>query len=271
MKRTIDLVADVGESFGDYRMGADEEIIPILTSANVACGFHAGDPRTMATTVDTCLSHDVAIGAHPGFPDLVGFGRRTMNLTREEIRTDILYQIGALNGFVQARQARLTHVSPHGRLGNLAVTDRHYALGVIDAIEQYDPTLVVLTQAGELEREARARKLTVSVMGLPDRMYEDDGNLVSRREPGAVLHDPGEIADRALSMVLDGSVTSRHGRRVEIACDSLLLHGDNSASVQAARRVRAALEAEGVHLATPFSRKEAAKEILAAQNVDGSG
>jgi UPF0271 protein len=254
---TMDLVADVGESFGAYRMGNDDEIFATITSANVACGFHAGDPRSMQASVRACLAHGVAIGAHPGFPDLVGFGRRTMDLTRDEISTDVLYQLGALDAFARAADTSLTHVSPHGRLGNLAVTDRRYALGVADAVESYDPTLVTLTQAGELEREARTRGLPVAVMGLIDRAYEDDGNLVSRREPGAVLHDPGEITDRALSMVLDGSVRSRNGKRVEITCDSLLLHGDNYASIEAARRVRAALESHHVTVAAPWAARGA--------------
>ena len=249
MTASVDLVADVGESFGDYRIGADEEIIPMLTSANIACGFHAGDPRTMAASVRACVAHGVAIGAHPGFPDLVGFGRRTMDLTRDEIRTDVLYQVGALAAFARAGGGALRHVSPHGRLGNLAVTDRRYADGVADAVAEYDPALVVLTQAGELERAARERGMTVSVMGLPDRAYEDDGNLVPRREPGAVLHDPDEIADRALAIVLDHAVVSRHGNQVEVTCDALLLHGDNDASIRAARKVRAALEKEGVRIA----------------------
>ncbi len=251
MTHSIDLVADVGESFGDYRLGDDEDIFETLTSANIACGFHAGDPRTMDTSVKACVSHGVAIGAHPGFPDLVGFGRRAMDLTHDEIRTDVLYQVGALNAFVRAHGARLVHVTPHGRLGNLVVTDRHYALGVADAVEEYDPTLTILTQVGELEREARARGMRVGVLGMIDRAYEDDGNLVSRREPGAVLHDPDEIAERALTMVLDGSVVSRNGVRVEVACDSLLMHGDNEASIRAARHVRSALEREGIQIEAP--------------------
>lgn len=249
--RTIDLVADIGESFGNWTMGQDDAIVPLLTSANIACGFHAGDPRAMEAAVRLCLRHNVALGAHPGFPDLVGFGRRTIDATRDEIRTDVLFQMGALQAFAQAAGSRLAHVSPHGRLGNLAVTDRHYAAGVADAVEEYDTSLIVLTQAGELEQEARNRGIAVRVMGLIDRAYEDDGTLMSRCEPGAVLHDPDRIAERALSMVLDGCVISRHGNRVEIGCDSLLLHGDNDVSVGAAQQVRAALEAEGVRLAAP--------------------
>lgn len=247
--RSIDLVADVGEGFGSYRLGDDAQILRSLTSANVACGFHSGDPRTMAASVQACLDHGVAIGAHPSFPDLVGFGRRAMDLSREEVRTDVLYQIGALAAFARAAGTSVTHVSPHGRLGSLVSTDRRYALGVADAVEQYDPGLAVLTIAGELEREARARGLRVVVLGLVDRAVEDDGSLVSRREPDAVVHDPDQIVERALTMVLDGYVLSRQGARVDVACDSLLMHGDNAASIRAAERVRAALEQAGVTVA----------------------
>jgi UPF0271 protein len=172
-----------------------------------------------------------------------------MDLTRDEVRTDVLYQMGALAAFARAAGAALVHVSPHGRLGNLAVTDTKYALGVADAVEEYDSAMTILTQAGVLEREARQRGLRVAVMGLIDREYEDDGTLVSRREHGAVLHDPERIVERALTMVVDGCVISRNGVRVDIACDSLLLHGDNEPSITAARQVRAALEREGVQVA----------------------
>jgi UPF0271 protein len=257
--RSIDLVADIGESFGSWRMGDDQRILKTLTSANIACGFHAGDPRTMAAAVRSCLAEDVAIGAHPSFPDLVGFGRRAMEASRDELRTDVLYQIGALEAFARTAGAAVSHVSPHGRLGTLVSTDRAYAEGVADAIEEYDGDLTVLTLAGELEHEARRRGLPVIVMGLIDRAYEDDGTLVSRREEGAVLHEPERIAERALSMVLDGSVLSRHGVKVEVECQSLLMHGDNPASIDAAELVRAALEREGVTIApfTPPRRRAA--------------
>lgn len=248
--RTIDLVADVGESFGRHLLGDDERILRTLSSANVACGFHAGDPQTMATTVRRCLENDVAIGAHPGFPDLVGFGRRAMELSRDEVRTDVVYQIGALQAFATAAGTRVVHVSPHGRLGSLVSTDTKYALGVADAVEQLDADLTVLTLPGELEHEARRRGLPVAVIGLADRAFEDDGSLVSRREPDAVLHDAERVVERALTMVLEGHVLSRNGHKVPVQCDSLLLHGDNSASIEAAERLRVALEEEGVRVAS---------------------
>ncbi len=248
---TIDLVADIGEGFSSYSIGDDERLLDTLTSANVACGFHAGDPRTMEVSVRSCVRRGVSLGAHPSFPDLAGFGRRAMSLSRDELRTDALYQIGALEAFARAAGTRVTHLSPHGMLGNLVATDRHYAVGVADAVEAYAGELVVFTMSGELEREARSRGIPVAIMGMIDRAHEDDGTLVSRREPGAVIHEPAEIVDRALSMVLDGSVTSRHGRHIEIDCQSLLMHGDNLASIEAAEQVRAALVAEGVTIA-PF-------------------
>ncbi|MFT4009491.1 MAG: 5-oxoprolinase subunit PxpA [Nocardioidaceae bacterium] len=250
---TIDLVADIGESFGAYAMGDDERLLRTLTSANIACGFHAGDPRTMDASVRACVDHGVSIGAHPSFPDLVGFGRRAMSLTRDELRTDVLYQVGALHAFAQAHGASVTHLSPHGVLGNLVMSDPAYAEGVADAVEAYGGRLAIFTLPGELVHEARRRGLRVVVMGAIDRAHEDDGSLVSRREPGAVLHDIDEIVDRALSMAIDKAVTSRNGTKVEIDCQSLLLHGDNLASIEAAERVRAALEHEGVTIASASS------------------
>lgn len=244
----IDLVADIGESFGSYAMGDDERILNVLTSANVACGFHAGDPLVMERTVRACMDRGVAIGAHPGFRDLVGFGRRTVEMSVEEIRADVLYQIGALSAFVQAQGGRLNHVSPHGRLGNLTVVDEKYATGVLDAIELFDPNLIVAEQPGLLLELARARGLRVSSLAFPDRNYESDGTLVSRREPDAVLHDPDVIAARAVKMATTGAITARTGERISIACTSISLHGDNQASITAAYQVRSALEAAGVDI-----------------------
>jgi UPF0271 protein len=244
--RSIDLVADIGESLGDWVMGDDESLLDTLSSANIACGFHAGDPKTMEDSVRRCLERGVLIGAHPGFRDLIGFGRRTVEMTRDEVRRDVLYQLGALNAFVTAAGSRLNHVSAHGRLGNLTVTHETYAGGVLDAIEAFDPTLCVVGQPGLIHELARARNMSVGLLGFPDRNYEDDGSLVSRREPDAVLHDPIVIAERAVSLALEQTVRSRSGAAVTVPCDSILLHGDNAASVEAARHVRKALEDAGV-------------------------
>jgi len=249
MDRTIDLIADIGEGFGAYRMGDDDALLASLTSANVACGFHAGDPRTIEQAVAGCVENGVSIGAHPGFPDLVGFGRREVTSSSEEVRTDVLYQIGALHAFAKAAGAPVVHVTPHGRLGNLVVTNRMYADAVAAAVEAFDPQLILVAQSGELEQVARERGLAFARLGLIDRAYEDDGTLVSRREEGAVLHEPEEIAERTISMVVDGTVTSRNGRTVHVECDTVLLHGDNPGSIRAAGMVRSYLEEAGVVIA----------------------
>ena len=249
MSKTIDMIADVGEGFGSWSKGQDEDILPSLTSANIACGFHAGDPLIMERTVRSCLELGVRIGAHPGFRDLAGFGRRAIDTSADEIRTDVLYQIGALSGFVRAAGGVLSHVTPHGRLGNLVSTEEKYAVPVLDAIAAYDPTLVVVAQEGVITRIAAERGIPTARMGLADRAFEDDGTLVSRRKPGAVLHQPELIAARAVQMVVDGTVTSINGVELPIACETVLLHGDNEASIQAARLVRSALQDAGVTIA----------------------
>lgn len=247
--RTIDLIADVGEGFGSWSKGRDEDILPFLTSANIACGFHAGDPLIMERTVARCLELGVRIGAHPGFRDLAGFGRRTIDASPDELRTDVLYQIGALFGFVQAAGGTLSHVTPHGRLGNLVTTDERYAVPVLEAIRAFDPALVAVAQEGFITRLAADLGLPTARMGLPDRAFEDDGSLVSRRQPGAVLHDSELIAERAVKMVVEGTVTSVNGVEVPIVCETVLLHGDNDASIRAARLIRSALESTGVMVA----------------------
>jgi UPF0271 protein len=246
---TIDLSADVGESFGSHRMGDDEQLLKVLSSANIACGFHSGDPLTMQRTVQLCLDRGVAIGAHPGFRDLVGFGRRTIEMTRDEVRADVLYQLGALHAFVVAAGGRLAHVSPHGRLGNLTTTVATYAEGVLDAIEAFDASLTVVGQSGLIHDLAEERGIRAGRLGFPDRAYEPDGALVSRREPGAVLHDIDVITKRAVTMALKGVVTAADGTEIPVQCDSILLHGDNAASVEAAVQVRRELEAAGLKIA----------------------
>ena len=261
MTAIVDLVADLGEAFGAYSMGDDAGLLDVLTSANVACGFHAGDPMVMDRTVAACAEHGVAIGAHPSFPDLRGFGRRDMMLSRDELRTDTLYQVGALEAFASTHGIGLAHVTPHGRLGNLVVTDDHYAHGVLDAIRAYGRDLIVVTQAGRLADLAREAGVRVSVLGIADRAYNPDGTLVSRKLPGAVVTDPSEVTDRVLRMVVDGVIDAVDGTPVPIECDSVLLHGDTPGSVDLAHRVRAGLESAGVTMA-PMSQVLAAKATL---------
>ena len=253
----VDLVADLGESFGAYTMGNDPALLDLLTSANVACGFHAGDPRVMDATVRACVERGVAVGAHPSFPDLVGFGRRAMDLTEDEVRTDTLYQLGALSAFTRAHGVRITHLAPHGRLGNLVVTRRDYAHAVADAVRAFDPQIVILVQDGEMKSVAGERGLRTATVGIADRAYEDDGSLVSRSEPGAVLSDPDEVTHRSVRMVTEGLITSRHGRDLPIKADCVQLHGDGPAALELATRIRRELRAAGVRLA-PLS------EVLAS-------
>lgn len=246
----VDLVADLGEGFGAWHMGDDEGLLDLLSSANIACGFHAGDPRIMDATVAACAARGVSVGAHPSFPDLVGFGRRTMDLTADEVRTDVTYQIGALSAFASYHGVSLAHVAPHGRLGNLVAVREDYAAAVADAVAGVDPSLIVLAQEGELAKAARRRDLRVGVVGIADREYNDDGTLVGRNVPGAVIHDASVIAERTIRMVTDGVIRSVNGIDLPIIADTVLLHGDTPDSVRVARSIRTGLESAGVEIAT---------------------
>jgi len=246
MTRTVDINADMGESFGAWTMGDDASLLPYISSANVACGFHGGDPRVMARTVAAAKAHGVGVGAHPSFPDLVGFGRRNMDVTAEEARTDVLYQLGALSAFCRAAGVPLQHVKPHGQLNNLAMVQRPLADAICAAVAAFDPTLIVVAYGGELARAAEAAGLTVAYEAYADRAYEPDGRLVSRREPGSVLHDPEQVVERALRMVLEQRVQARDGSWVALRVDTLCVHGDTPGAPALAARLRAALEMEGV-------------------------
>ncbi len=249
MRERVDLVADLGEGFGQYRMGDDDALLRFLSSANIACGFHAGDPRIMNRTVRLCKDLGVGIGAHPSFPDLVGFGRRALDASSEEVETDVIYQMGALAGFAAANGTTLQHVTPHGRLGNLVVTNPAYADAVVRAVQRFDPSLIVVSYPGALINAARAADLPYAVIGLADRAYRSDGTLVPRTEPSAVLEDEQEIEDRVVRMVVDGVVRAVDGVELPMRCDSILLHGDNEKAVLFAGRVRDRLVASGLTIA----------------------
>jgi UPF0271 protein len=250
MQQAVDLVADIGEGFGQYRMSDDEGLLNLISSANVACGFHAGDPRIMDHTVHRCKERGVGIGAHPSFPDLVGFGRRTIDATSEEVETDVIYQIGALAGFAAANGTVLQHVAPPGRLGNLVVTSVRYAQAIVRAVQRIDERLIIVSYPGALIDMAREAGLTYGVIGLADRAYRSDGTLVPRSEPGAVLDNEDMIEGRVLRMVVDGLVTSVDGVDLPMRCDSILLHGDNEKAVLFAKRVRDRLVAAGLRIAS---------------------
>ena len=257
----IDLVADLGEGFGAYTIGDDSELLEIVTSANIACGFHAGDPDIMAATVAECVSRRVGIGAHPSFPDLRGFGRRDMGLSAGEIRNDVVYQLGALNGFAAFHGTKVTHLAPHGRLGNLVAVRADYAQAVADAAARIDRELIVVAQEGELAVASRAAGLDVAIVGIVDRAYQEDGTLVPRSQPGAVLHDQAEIVERTLRMVIEGKIRCANGVDMNIDVDTILLHGDNPGAVQLARRIRTELISADVHIAPLAEVMDAKKKV----------
>ncbi len=234
----IDLNCDMGESFGAYRLGDDAAILPFITSANVACGFHAGDALVMQSTVGLCAAAGVRVGAHPSTPDLQGFGRREMSLAPEEAEAFVLYQVGALAAFAGAAGVELTHVKPHGALYNQAARDPALAAAVARAVAAFSRGLVLVGMAGSALVEAAVDAgLYAASEGFPDRAYEPDGSLRSRRLPGALLHDPAQIAANAVRLAREGLVTPQ-GR---LSVDTLCLHGDNPAAVEAAKAVRQAL------------------------------
>lgn len=243
----VDLNADVGESFGRYTLGLDQEVIPLISSANVACGFHAGDPLVMEKTVSLCGTVGAAVGAHPGFPDLQGFGRRNMNMNPKEVKAMLLYQIGALDAFLHEHGGRLQHVKPHGALYNMAAKEEELAKAICDAVQDYDKELIVLAQSsGKLYREVEKRGLAVSAEVFMDRAYEEDGSLVARSKAGAMITDEDLAIDRVLSMILEGKVRAASGKEISIKADSVCVHGDGEKALLFVKKLRAALEKNGI-------------------------
>ena len=245
----IDLNSDLGESFGRYKLGLDEEVMKYITSANIACGWHAGDPLVMRNTVRLAKDMNVEVGAHPGYPDLMGFGRRYMGITREEARNYILYQIGALYAFVKAEGLTLQHVKPHGALYNALVRDEELTRGVLEGIADFDKNIIFvgLSMSKPLEI-AEEMGLKVAHEVFADRAYNPDGTLVSRRKPGAVIHNKEEIAERVISMVKDGGVKAINGEWVELKADTICVHGDNPKAVEITAYLRKCLEEEGIKI-----------------------
>jgi 5-oxoprolinase (ATP-hydrolysing) subunit A len=244
----VDLNADLGEGFGAYQIGDDAAVLEIVTSANVACGFHGGDPRVMDRTVGLAVKHGVAVGAHPGHFDLRGFGRRAIPAEPVEIETDVLYQVGALAAFARAHGAVLVHVKPHGALYNQAATDPAVARAIARGVARAGRGLILVGLAGStpMREAAQAEGLRFAAEAFADRRYEADGSLRSRRHPDAVLHDPAAAAAQALAIVRDGSVTAADGRPVRLQADTLCVHGDAPGAAEIARAVRRALESAGV-------------------------
>lgn len=245
----VDLNCDLGESFGAYTMGMDAEVIPKVTSVNVACGYHAGDPLIMEKTVALAKQHGAAIGAHPGFPDLMGFGRRQMVVTPEEAGAYVKYQVGALMAFAKGHGLRLQHVKPHGALYNMAAKDEKLAEGICKAIYSIDPKLIFMGLAGSVMLEAAERiGLKTASEVFADRAYNDDGSLVARSKPGAVIHDPEAAVARAVKMAKEGKVISINGKEIDIRADSICVHGDNPKAIETVIKLRNALIEQGVEV-----------------------
>ncbi|HWI50984.1 MAG TPA: 5-oxoprolinase subunit PxpA [Symbiobacteriaceae bacterium] len=251
----IDLNCDMGESFGMYTLGLDEQVMPLISSANVACGFHAGDPQVLRRTVDLARRSGTGVGAHVSFPDLAGFGRREMNATPAEVENDTLYQLGAIYGFCRAAGVPLRHIKPHGALYNMAQKDRPLADAIVRAVAAFDRNLLVFAQPGSaLEAAAEAAGLTAVSEVFADRAYNADGTLASRKLPGAVIDDPDQAAARAVRMVTHGSVTAIDGTEVPLRAATICVHGDTPGAVELIRRIRDGLAAAGVTVAPAAAR-----------------
>ncbi len=251
----IDLNADLGEGYGAWRMGEDEALLELVSSANVACGFHAGDPLIMTRTVQTALARGVDVGAHVGFPDVQGFGRRVMQVDTEELSAMVTYQLGALAGIARAAGHRMTHMSFHGALGNMAAADAALAAPLVRAVAAFDPALIISSSSSRaIEDAAAASGLRVATTFLADRAIGDDGLLVPRKLPGAVIHEPAAVLERVRLLLAEGVVITHTGRRLAMRPHSILVHGDTPGAVTLARAVRQAVEQAGGRV-LPISRQ----------------
>ncbi|MGB6068749.1 MAG: 5-oxoprolinase subunit PxpA [Desulfomonilaceae bacterium] len=247
---TIDLNCDMGESFGAYTLGRDEEVIKHISSANIACGWHAGDALVMNRSVQLAAAHGVGVGAHPSYPDFMGFGRRNMDCTAEEIRNYVIYQIGALSAFCTANGVKMRHIKPHGSLYLTAVKNEAVATAIAEAIVSVDSGLIFVALAGPKGAlmAGIGEKLGLKVVyeAFPDRAYIADGTLASRRLPGAVISDPNEVAQRALKMAKEGKVVAIDGTEIDLHAHTLCIHGDNPSAVDLVKTIHGRLEAEGI-------------------------
>jgi UPF0271 protein len=249
-RKRIDLNADVGEGFGAYCLGGDEAILPFVTSANIACGFHGGDPRQMDRTVALAVRAGVAVGAHPGYPDLRGFGRRPMQVDPEDVETDVVYQVGALAAFAQSHGTRLVHVKPHGALYNQATLDLELARAIARGVARVSRDLIFvgLATSSAMRSAAEGEGLVFAAEAFADRTYCPDGALQSRKHSGAVITDPRQAAEQALRIARDGVVVAAGGATIPLQADTLCLHGDNPSAAEIAWAVRQVLDSEGVRV-----------------------
>lgn len=247
--KVIDLNCDMGESFGVYKMGNDEAIMPYITSANIACGFHAGDPSTMRRTVQLALQSNVAIGAHPGLPDLIGFGRRNLDLSPQEAYDLVLYQTGALRAFVDAEGGRLQHIKPHGALYNMAGRSRPLAEAIAEAVYDADPTLLLFAPHGsELLHAGRRIGLRTAAEVFADRTYQEDGSLTPRHEEAALILDEQVAVQQVIRMVEEGKVTTKQGTDITIKAETVCIHGDGEHALKFAERIHASLIKAGISI-----------------------
>lgn len=247
--KKVDLNCDLGESFGAYTIGLDARVIPHISSANVACGYHAGDPAVMRKTVAMAARAGVAVGAHPGFPDLVGFGRRNMTVSPDEAYEYMLYQLGALSAFAKAAGVRLQHVKPHGALYNMAGKDAALAAAIARAIYDFEPSLILLGLSGSaMLTEGEKLGLRCAKEVFADRGYNEDGSLVNRKLPGAMITDEDLAIERVLRMLEHGEVEAVTGKVIPIEADSVCVHGDNEHAVEFVTKIRAAIEAHGMQV-----------------------
>jgi UPF0271 protein len=252
MARAIDLNADVGEGLGTWPMGADAALIPLVSSVNIACGVHAGDPSTIRRTVRLAIASGAALGAHPGYPDLVGFGRRELAMAPDELAASLLYQVSAVDGIARAEGGVLRHVKPHGALYHRLASDRDAAAAVVAAIASLDSRLAVVGPPGSaLLAEASAAGMAAVAEGFADRAYEPDGRLRSRTLPGALLDDPARAAAQAVEIAAEGRATAADGSRVALAVATLCVHGDTPGAPEIAAAVRAALAEAGIDVRRP--------------------
>jgi len=247
----INLNADMAEGFGAYDIGDDNGILKIIGSANIACGFHAGDPLTMRRVVENAKREGVTVGVHPGFNDLWGFGRRRIDMRPEDLEYMVAYQIGALQAMASYSNVKVTHLKPHGALNNMAAENKEYAMAIGRAIKAVDPSIIYLALSGsEMEKAGRSLGLRVALEGFCDRQYEDDGNLTSRKIPGSVFKDPAVATKQVVDMVVHNFITTRSGKQIPCKVHSLCVHGDEPTAVALARQVREGLEKAGVKMVT---------------------
>lgn len=245
----VDLNSDLGESFGAYTMGMDNDVLKYVTSSNIACGWHAGDPLIMDKTVKEALKNGVAIGAHPGYPDLMAFGRRNIDITPAEARTYMLYQVGALSAFAAANGTKLQHIKLHGAFYNTACVKPELADAIVDAIVEFDKDIILLALSGSyILKRGEEKGLRVAHEIFADRAYNVDGTLVNRKLPGAMVHDKDEAIKRIRRMVTEGKVTAIDGTDIDIKVDSICVHGDNPEAVNFVKFIRESLEADGIEV-----------------------